>query len=471
MGEYESQQVHKPNDCMSHELASSRKDELSPEKVNFWEIHDDLMCTRDNDAYHKIMNSDHRDGEHLATSLMIDALITAKNLTVAQRHDCLDKLYDHIGAVDVLKKCIKARFDVDLIDTSNLDSPTLKNKAAVHHSLIEIAKGFSSDPDQEEAVLLASGKRLLKDWTRGGAKGIYRSLLLLSPSQHEMVHSVMYGAISDSGGRAVLEHGCILVYYTEENLSRKVRHPSCDMGDAKYGLPIFESTVIHEIAHILDGTAGKYSGGKSEAGKKFRKFSGWTDGLLPTYDSAQLLQSIIHCLGEDNCYPKSFTVKDKEIARAVAKSVLENKIMEDDRLRYQIIQAYQDCGCDIHGITDVCQDFRRFERALKDCTLFKYMRDSWASEKPWLKGRRNDRPRQIHQGYEKQAWHAFDSAAFDKKVSYPQLREPSEDFAEVFTVYHVAAPKGKGLRQEQIKWIEDEQLHKEPTKKDGEDDV
>jgi len=89
---------------------------------------------------------------------------------------------------------------------------------------------------------------------------------------------------------------------------------------------------------------------------------------------------------------------------------------------------------------------------------------SWATKDPWMKGKRTDMETQIHQGYDKGTWHSFGDVIYDNKISKYQLRDPDEEFAELYATWHVAKPKGEGLKDAHKKWFVKHKLHEDPAK-------
>jgi len=382
-----------------------------------------LKAEDETDPYAFIMGTN--DEEKLKSFAASEFLVTAlTRLESSKRNACLDKLYVHITSVKVLKECIKARFDVDLVGPSDVGKSTLKNKEAVRR--------------------FALGRKFV-EWKPNGAQAVYRCLLLVPPAHRAKINGIMTQntAADKSRGEAGLESGCISIHYDELNPDKLVSSSRyCDPGDTMYDLRLLDTTILHEMAHVLDKD-DIYSGRPD-----FRRISGWKDeGTKP----ANLVDAIERCLG-DNAYDKPLTKEEIALAKKAAALVIKDRVVDANYIGPRVAEVYEKKT----GVRSLPE----LTTVLKASKLFTHILRSWSDKFPWNHGKQSGLSRQIHESYRGQSWFSFDNAAFDNKISKYQLRDPGDEFAELYATYFAAEPKGKGLKQEHKDWFEKQGLHK-----------
>ena len=382
-----------------------------------------------------------RDKSHLKAVATNSVMMKFLMMTLVgdSLNDCLDRLYEHVTHVDVLTRCIAKRFGIDVEGNS-------ANAAAL--------------------LKLLSPPRSAVKWGLDGAKRVYACLLRL-PSVHVQGIKVVittytsntaHGAPSASGGTHQ-ESGSIYIDYNEVNPDAIVGSAYCDSpNDVQYHLPALDSTLAHEIGHLVDA-GEKYSGSPD-----FRAISDWEDKGSP-YSFVALREAIEECAKEP--YPKSLTPDELTIAQDGAALMIMETVTAPHQIKREVLRAYHALGKDIEGQAGV-RNSLALTKELESCTVYKHILRSWLGKEPWLKGMRTDMKRQIHQGGKNGVWYAFDNTAYDKKISNYQLCNPGEEFAELYSAYHVAEPKGKGLKPAHKKWFEKMNLHRNPPK-DGDD--
>jgi len=382
-----------------------------------------LKAEDETDLYAFIMGTN--DEEKLKSFAASEILIpTLKLLGISKHNACLDKLYTHITSVNVLKECIKLRFDVDLVGPSDVGKSTLKNKEAVRR--------------------FASGRKFV-GWGPNGAQAVYRCLLLVPPTHRAKINGIMTlnTAAGKSRGETGLESGCISINYDELNPDKLVSSSRyCDPGDAMYDLRLLDTTILHEMAHVVD-KGGKYSGRPD-----FRRISDWKDeGTKP----ANIVDAIEKYAG-DNAYDKSLTKEERVVAKKVAVLMIKERVVVADRIGPLVDEVY----AKKNGVRSLPE----LTAVLKASKLFTHIIRSWATKFPWNHGKQSGLTRQIHESDRDKSWFSFDNAAFDGKSSKYQLRDPGEEFAELYATYFAAQPNGKGLKQEHKDWFEKQGLHK-----------
>ncbi|MCL2325034.1 MAG: hypothetical protein FWC40_00815 [Proteobacteria bacterium] len=355
---------------------------------------------------------------------------------------CLDRLYEHVTDVGVLKKCIKARFGVDLVGTAEVDASTNTVNGTITNAT--------------EVNQFISNKTVV-EWGPNGVKGVYRSLLLLPPSHWPQINGITTtNTTTGTGGSANKNSGCLKVDYQEAAPKKLVSSTSyCDKGDAQHKLSLLDTTVVHEIGHVID-KGDRYSGDPV-----FRAISGWENKGMADNANAPALRTAIEGCAQV-AYPTLLT-GERGIVEKGAELLIENKSADPGDIQTQLDQAYSDLTKDPAGQTGSFRSSGDLATELtNNCTVYNHILRSWANKSPWMRGKRSDMNRQIHQGYNNDVWYSFNNAAYDKKISKYQLRDPGEEFAELYATYHVAKPKGKGLKQDHINWIIANDLHKDP---------
>jgi len=375
------------------------------------------------DLYALIANTN--DEEKLKSFAANEFLVTALSwLESSKRNACLDKLYVHITSVKVLKECIKLRFGVDLVGPSDVGKPTLKNKQAV--------------------ARFASWRKIV-EWKPNGAKAVYRCLLLVPPDHWAKINGIMTQntAARKHEGETMLETGCFSVNYNELTPGKLVSSTNlCDSGDARHDLPLLDTTILHEMAHVIDKDR-KYSGRPD-----FRKISGWKDeGTKPS----NIVDAIERYAGA-NAHDEPLTKEEIAIAKKVAVLLFKERVDNIDKIGPLIADVYEKKN----GVRSLPE----LTTVLKASKLFTHILRSWFTKFPWNHGKQSGLSRQIHESDRDKSWFSFDNTAFDNKISRYQLRDPGEEFAELYATYFAAQPNGKGLKQEHKDWFERQGLHK-----------
>ncbi|MCL2325038.1 MAG: hypothetical protein FWC40_00835 [Proteobacteria bacterium] len=371
---------------------------------------------------------------HIGTNstLMTDLmkLLLSASLEESILHPCLDLLYAHVDDVDALKESIKVRFGVDLIDSGDVGSSTLRDKDAVD----EFTNGET-----------------LEDWGPNGAIGVYRSLLLLPPSHWAQINGITTQDISNgAGGYAIPYYKCLNVDYDELNTDVLVEDMYCDEGDTQYDLRLLDTTVVHEIGHVIDESKDPpYS-----ADPDFQKISGWKfEGNRPNE-----LADVIEGYAGSKAYADTdmpLNADEKAVAKEGAILLLGN---ENADVNDCIAKPYNDAISD--GKAASLRPYREMKNACLSGKLYQHIMRSWPSKDPWMKGLQSDMSRQIHKPYDWKGWYSFDNAAFNDKISRYQLRDPGEEFAEAYATYHVGGPDKVPKHKD---WIEKHNLHKDPS--------
>ncbi|MCL2326409.1 MAG: hypothetical protein FWC40_07960 [Proteobacteria bacterium] len=414
----------KSDDMENTSLSTTDEEEDEVFEKSFETRLNDAMTAYERPLTYKMIQgaSDEADLRAIATnSAMMHELM--KLLKGNMLHRCLDRLYVHVDDVDVLKACIKARFDVNLGATSK-KGKEFKAKAL---------------GGTEEA------------WTLVGAQGVYRSLLLLPKVHVDKVNDILtQNTVDGSSGVARPSLGCINVNYSADPNRLVSSTNYCDTGDAQCNLRLLDTLVIHEIGHIID-KGQKYSG-RSD----FRKISGWKDEGKEPAKVAKAIEGYACTHG----YTQPLTQDERAIRLKGAEFMIEKKVIKESDIGDQVSRAFHDLKKNPTGEVGVYRNLADLTTEFKSSKLYTHILHSWAEKFPWNNGKQSCMSRQIHESYPGKSWYSFAHTAFDNKISKYQLRDPGEEFAELYATYHVATPKGDGLKAEHKAWFEKMGLHK-----------
>jgi len=356
-----------------------------------------------------------------ADARMMNTLM--KTLKGDALHACLDKLYVYVTDVEVLKACIKARFDVNL--------------------------GATSRKGKEFKAKTLGGTEAA--WTLVGAQGVYRSLRLLPKVHVDKINDITtQNTVDGLSGVARASLGCINVNYSADPNRLVSSTNYCDTGDAQCNLRLLDTLVIHEIGHVID-KGQKYSGRED-----FRKISGWKDEGKEPAKVAKTIDGYACTHG----YTQPLTQDERAIRLKGAEFLIENKSVNVVDIGIHVAKAFSVLKKDLAGKAGAYRSSADLTTELKNSKFYSHILRSWAVLFPWNKGKQSCMSRQIHQGYKDGVWYSFANTAFDHKISKYQLRDPGEEFAELFATYYVATPKGDGLKAEHKAWFEKMELHK-----------
>ena len=375
---------------------------------------------------------------------------------------CMDLLYEYVNDATVLQTFVEKRYGVKL------------SSETVRGTLFR---------------LLCLGNMEDKEWTVNGARHVYYSLGLLPKGHVDKICSIM--TLDTEGsvcGASRGDMGCCFVNYDDSNTEQETGSGCCDSGDYMYSLNALDTTIVHEIGHIVD-TGKKYSGRKD-----FRAISDWkSEGKSPT----KIVEAIESYAATP--YPDTLTKEEIDIAHEGAKLLVENRVVGTtkgepipEKILPVVQKAYQNLGKRggkeakildkaidwVKGNRDDndYRDASELTTALIDSTVYKHIARSFTysyetsngkktTYLPCYIGANDEMRRQIHEGYEGRGWYSFANAAWQKKISKYQFRDPGEEFAELYAAYHVANPKGSKTSDAHNEWFERMGLHKTTPQK------
>ncbi|MCL2325150.1 MAG: hypothetical protein FWC40_01400 [Proteobacteria bacterium] len=442
-------------DQMSNEVSSDEDEAQDSEHESFETKLSKAVIRRDTALVSSLMKgAEENELEALAknTKLMDETL------------DCLndedlkfiDKLYMHVEDLDVLTKCFFYRFGVNLGATS--DEGKEFKRYFMYGTWPDVNGGNIKDDQGNDAIF-----DLEAPWSVVGVKTVYKAIQGLPPSHIAQVKDIIRRStpyLNNIGGGAVAHYGTYYVQYYDEDADSNSAGYCEGPADRCYELPALERTIVHELAHIID--KDQLYSGRDE----FRAITGWVDEGKNS-DSAKIVD-FIEANASGALYEGVVDDEDKSIARLAAELLVENSTgyalnsYESNgvaQVKDRIKEAY-------YYIPDAKADPEIKAEAMQNSFIFKFIVSSKSSNSnvPCYRGLMPLMNRQIHQGYEGGAWYSFPNKAFDDKISLYQLRDPGEEFAELYSTYHVAAPKGSKTSAVHNDWFEKTGLHEDPQK-------
>ncbi|MCL2325036.1 MAG: hypothetical protein FWC40_00825 [Proteobacteria bacterium] len=368
-----------------------------------------------------------------------------------QLHKLFDRQYTEINDVELLASWILERFEVDLTGM------TKEGQIFLH---------YLRDHDGGNA----------KDWTIEGVRHVYKCLMLLPPSHVKKVNAIAaqntdrFGDDKGVLGSATMMYAGVKLNYNSKNPEANVESNNArDEKDAKIGLSLLDTTIVHEIGHLVDGYK-TYSGADD-----FRETSGWKEEKDPLELVKSIEASVKQEFSNLSVSNRKFNVKEQEIARKCAGLLTSSKDASTNTMKTNLEAEFTQRKLphywSLFGPSSTCCYVNEMIPVIEKSKVYQHILRSKASNAPWQAGRRDDMERQIHESYDG-AWYSFKKEAYEKKISNYQFCNPAEEFAELYAAYHVTKfndkdtrPEGKlpngrdKFNEDHLKWFESKGLH------------
>ena len=349
-----------------------------------------------------------------------------------------------------------------------------------------------------------------RPWTAEALKHVYQVYLLL-PKDHLKVVTCL-AHIHDRGpsGAALGETGIYYVNYlkgAEDQLefydpswSGTVGH--CDSAnDMRCDTQYLNTTLAHELGHVLDAKNNKYGYSRSES---FRKCSEWVEIDNDPDMVVQFMADSLKFEPFNNDFAfyeeaNKLTDEEKKKINDLGRKLtfdIGKKVVQLSPQTWADTQSLIDTEVKaVPGLTEYEQKryLLRLKNELYETNLVYHLwlgladNSSWYNHKEEMKGMK----RPFHQGYKGASWYSFNNDKWANKISCYQYRDPREEFAETYASYHTAPlaeprevvnpdgtkvmvpyKKGEKTPEPLRKWFENEGLHRmEPDSISGSADV
>lgn len=328
--------------------------------------------------------------------------------------------------------------------------------------------GSSGDEEAAAWMFDEKGNSTEESFGPEGIKVIYRacSKIPLDQLKEHLTHVMCTSSNAvDENGKANVEGAAQFKYfemsYDEAQTEALELGPGfTEPGDRLQGTNVVEATVVHEFAHLVD-KEGMYSDNNSE----FLALHGWK--RHPVGDGTALVAELDDAIAD----VVVLTEDEKEVELAVAASIVVTQEHMTEALVTQLVADYRpsESGGDGGGEVDSRSGNELFV-ALMDSDLVNHCYKAGNEDLfPWeCEPYAYLTDRQYHLAYNSDTWWSYPTVARQNKQSKYTFRAPSEDFAELYALYHCTQPKGRGtfrgasvaLTDEEIGFLVRNGLHK-----------
>lgn len=355
------------------------------------------------------------------------------------RNLCLDIFEPYIEDVTTLKMFIKGRFNV----TMGKGSSKKFNDYA----------GSLQKPDEGYTI---------QPWTVEALHRAYHNLEKIPEWQLKLVNNITTcNTTNGGGGVAYWWDGCYNVDYTDdpnqdndlESQDAAYGHVCTNEDYFRRGLCSFDVTFTHELGHIVD------QGGQFSALPDFMAISGWVhEGKDANYIAPKIISEI-----DGNPYPTDLTKEEIDIANATAVMLVADHV---DAEKESVVEFYVTTAAysmssmenvrPLDTLTSLlCRSnaYYTIARSFEVSRQFGY--DYPCYNEPTRKVKMKH---YVHEGYASKGFYSYDSTARAFKISDYQYRDPCEEFAELYAVYHVS--NGQNVGEKHKAWFEKMGLHK-----------
>ncbi|MFA5624430.1 MAG: hypothetical protein WC966_05180 [Bradymonadales bacterium] len=431
----------------------------------------------------------------------------------ANRNACMDLLYEHVTVDSVLERFVEVRFN------TNVGSGSKKGN--------KLAKQVEGTDTSDTGVKTTRHER---SWDLAGLERLYACYLNLPQSHIDAADSILTTSNTVTqtngdqretarwGGVAYYNYNSYVADYDSDNIDRLNATAYCtDDNDANYYLPMLDTTIVHELGHIVDGRSHRY--GWSD---EFMAFNGW----VKTAGSTRGVNKIVNQMEED-CTKAPYVPmtgggeglneQEKKVARRGAEILIKNHAESDtvDEVEKALTKATNEFG---YKFTNAVKDawdsvasgavsawnwlkkdkveHKADDRSVRGLdTLASYLYETpiyrhilgtalcYDNHIPCYQIDGNNTTsymnRATFEGYKGRAVWNVSLSNWNNKITRYQFRCPEEDFAETYACYHVskmqaklhegktdAEKKYKGIRPEVQAWFERMNLHRDPPKTD-----
>lgn len=389
------------------------------------------------------------------------------------RNGALDRIYDGMTDVELLKDAIYVRFGVP------------------------VGSSKCSEEDAKSVDRISGIRDKEKPWTLNGAIHVYKVYLRLPQADLDQIRCLLtFGTDTTPGGAAWRSGnkttGVYHVDYKESGLdwteggkgnpythieSNAKKKYGTD--DTRKGMVMMDLTIAHELGHIIDFSQSKPYSSRQD----FRAINQWKE--YPLGNKKAIFDAIKAAMVTP--FAGEMTAEEQRVADLCGKKALEEGASSPTELGAVVSQVVEDeyvepkpeketenkeekkSGILAFFVNLFQQLFNRKSKTdnvggrtkealvkmLAQSDALKHIPRAWASQSPWYKGELFDgMTRQIHQGYENDSFFSFENEAWTRgKISKYQFRDPKEDFAETYATFFVANPIGSKTPAAHKQWF------------------
>lgn len=430
---------------------------------------------------------------------------------------CMDMLYVNVTTPSILERFAETRFGV------NIGSGSTQG-----NNLAKKVNTTTVDANNPNKVT----ERVERSWDIPGLQRLYACYLVLPQSHIDVVDSVLTTTdrvtngttVYDSprtGGVAYYNYNSYVVDYNSARYTRErgnAGYCTSDQ-DACYYNPMLDTTIVHELGHLVDGGNHQYAWSD-----EFLAFNEWKEIASTRDDNKKFVKQIIADCSVDPFVPmvnvpdggdRALSKDELKLAKRGAELLIANHESKctTDVVESVLTQASNEFGFKFvrtlkkgaetvgnffsglwNKITGQESQTEEKEDDLRSLdSLAEYLIETpvyqhilktalciGSSRIPCYQFDNNGTPSYMDkvtfEGYDgRQIWQVSLKNWYGNKISRYQFRCPEEDFAETYSCYHVskmqrqlhegetdAETKYKGIPSDVQDWFERMGLHQDP---------
>jgi hypothetical protein len=326
--------------------------------------------------------------------------------------------------------------------------PGVAEMKLVFHDRYGVHVGSNGDPGAEAWIAARGGEVAFEE---GGIKRMYGAFALFPEDHLSVITHLMANATSTgrtASGAASKQY--FRVSYDAGKLEELESGEYTNPGDISEGLNVFDTLVLHEVAHLID-----HSDDYSDK-EDYLKISGWKH--YPASNKTPVVNDLIGDLTTP--YPANLTDKEKAAAKNAGELAVTARMKDVAKTDDHVKAAYGALAMKEEGDGADYRSAADLGTALQSTNLFTQIVAGHADNGAWW-----NEPfaslgsRQYHESYSWDGWWSYDNDARDPKFSIYQFRAPGEEFAELYATYHLTTPKGSTVPDKFKTWFESEGLH------------
>ena len=443
-------------------------------------------------------------------------MATIKKFDEKYRNLSYDYLYSAVQDVNTLLEMVDSRFGVLLVGpnqqmdkmsqeamqtwkktqkykqfnwTRNAVSAMYRTYLSMPQAYLDQIVAVYSGGEDNGAEGVTHNYSITEENEKGEQKTTYHSRGIYGLFYNDETTDINEGEIEDNG------HYC---HITDTSTWGQKDSEGNSLEDGAVGMYRFDHASAHELGHVVDYNSNPLHSNTD----KFRECSLWKEHASDSKELVKYMED--ECFETGKAFPEAFKDPEKEIARSVAKSIIDNKIIQNnDQINTLIDTEMKNAGGKLSGRPATLQEEEKnFKAQADEVTKHNELSRYTGDEKmdydysmltkdhdlsleaikllihdhtdlvnqarrgqydgdngAWYQGELfKNMKRQIHQN-DKNTWFSYDSGrAQEKKISLYQLQDPHEEFAEAFAVYYMSkddAERASRMPAKLKQWFDD----------------